>query len=65
MADFTSTEPVRGAAAIQTLLAALIALAVGFGWVDWSTEQIGLIIGGYAALVLVIGEFTRSKVSPV
>jgi hypothetical protein len=65
MSNITSTEPVRGATAIQSLLTAVIGLALVFGWVNWSEEQIGAIVLVYTALVVVLGEFTRSKVTPV
>ena len=31
-----------------------------FGWVDWSTEQVGGILAVYTALVAVIAAVTRS-----
>lgn len=61
----TTREPVAIGAAIQVLLTAVIALAVGFGWVSWSTDQIALILGVYAAVQLVVGAVQRSKVTPV
>ncbi len=60
-----SNEPVAVGAAIQALIAALISLALLFGWVDWSTDQVGGILLVYSALVGVIGAVTRSKVTPV
>lgn len=61
----TTREPVAIGAAIQVLISAAIALAVGFGWVSWSTDQIALILGVYAAAQLVVGAVQRSKVTPV
>ncbi len=61
----TTTEPVAIGGAIQAALSALIALAIGFEWVDWSTDQVALIIGCYTALSLVVTSVQRSKVTPV
>ncbi len=60
-----STEPVALAGTIQGALSALIALALVFGWVDWSPEQIAAILAVYTAFVGVITAVTRSKVTPV
>lgn len=66
MADnITSGEPVALAGTIQGLLTAVIGLALVFGWVDWSTEQIGAIVLVYTAFVGVVTAVTRSKVTPV
>ena len=66
MADtITSAEPVALAGTIQGLLTAVIGLALVFGWVDWSTEQIGAIVLVYTAFVGVVTAVTRSKVTPV
>lgn len=59
------TEPVATGASIQILLTALIALALGFGWVSWTTDQTALILGVYAATQAVIGALQRSRVTPV
>lgn len=61
------TEPARiisqGAATVTALVTALIALALGFGWVDWTSEQVTLIMGVLAAVsALVVGAITRGKV---
>lgn len=60
-----STEPVALAGTIQGALSALIALALVFGWVDWSPEQIAAILAVYTGLVAVLTTAVRSKVSPV
>ncbi len=60
-----SEEPVALGGTIQGALAALIALALGFGWVDWSQDQVALILGAYTALVAVVTTVQRSKVTPV
>lgn len=61
----TTREPVAVGGAIQALLAAVIALAIGFEWVNWTEEQVGLILGAYTALSLVVTSVQRSKVTPV
>lgn len=63
--SFTQSEPVALAATIQGALSALIALALVFGWVNWSTDQIAAILAVYTALVAVLAGVTRSRVSPV
>ena len=65
MASFTTNEPVALAGTIQGALSALIALALVFGWVNWTDEQIAAVMAAYTALVAVLAGFTRSKVSPV
>jgi predicted negative regulator of RcsB-dependent stress response len=60
-----NTEPVALAGTIQGAITALIALALVFGWVDWSDEQIAAILAAYTALVAVVTTVVRSKVSPV
>ena len=60
-----SNEPVALGGAIQGLLAAIISAALLFGWVDWSTEQVGGIMAVYVAVVAVITAAQRSKVTPV
>ena len=62
--SITTREPVAIAGAIQGLIAAGIALALLFDWVDWSTEQVGGILAVYTAGVAVIAAVTRSKVTP-
>ncbi len=67
MSDHTipQSEPVALAGTIQGLLTAVIGLALVFGWVDWSTEQIGAIVLVYTAFVGVVTAITRSRVTPV
>lgn len=66
MADsLTSNEPVALAGTIQGALSALIALALVFGWVDWSQDQIAAILTAYTALVAVLTGVVRGRVSPV
>lgn len=60
-----NTEPVAIGGSIQVLITAVIALALGFGWVSWSTDQVGLILAVYAATQVVIAAVQRSKVTPV
>ncbi|GAB2803236.1 hypothetical protein GCM10027176_05070 [Actinoallomurus bryophytorum] len=50
-------EPVAFQGCVQATLAAL----VGFGVVDWSTEQVGLMLGVVAAFLAL---YTRAVVSP-
>jgi len=61
----TTTEPVAVGGALQVLISALIALALGFGWVAWSTDQVALILAVYAAAQVAIAAAQRSKVTPV
>ena len=61
----TTTEPVRLAGAIQGALSALIALALVFGWIDWTNDQIAAVLAVYTALVAILTERTRGKVTPV
>ena len=60
-----NTEPVALAGTIQGALSALIALALVFGWVDWTDEQIAAILAVYTTLVAVLTGVARSKVTPV
>lgn len=63
--SITQTEPVAVAGTIQGALSALIALALVFGWVDWTPDQTAAIMAVYTAFVGVVTAVTRSKVSPV
>ncbi len=60
-----NNEPVALAGTLQGALTAFIALALVFGWVTWSDEQIAAILAAYTALVAVVTTVVRSKVSPV
>ena len=58
-------EPVAFAGLLTAVVTALIALAVGFGWVSWTETQIGLILGLWAAVMAVVTFFVRGQVTPV
>lgn len=68
MTSYTTTataEPVRAAAAGQTLLGALIALLLAFDVVDWTETQTAVVIGFYVAIVgLWNAVGVRNKVTP-
>ncbi|MGA9278343.1 hypothetical protein [Ilumatobacter sp.] len=65
-------EPVAFSSAItdsiKTFVLAIVALAVGFEWVNWTEAQTALVIGVVAAFFVVITTistaFTRGKVTP-
>lgn len=66
MIDIIKAEPVRFWAAIMGLIAAAIAVLIGFEIVNWTMEQVGLIIGFFTAVgVLFQFFFVRNKVTPV
>ena len=65
MSELTSSEPVALAGTIQAALSALIALALVFGWVDWTDEQIAAILAVYTTFVAVVTGVVRSRVTPV
>lgn len=67
MSDYSivRTEPVALAGSIQGALTAVISLALLFGWVDWTPEQVGAIIAVYTAFVAVVTTAVRSRVSPI
>lgn len=59
-------EPVAYIAGIVALIELIIPVALVFGWINWSTEQVGMVM----ALVIGVGTIAggwiaRSKVSPV
>lgn len=64
MSELTSNEPVALAGTIQGALSALIALALVFGWVDWTPDQTAAVMAVYTAFVAVVTVVTRSKVTP-
>lgn len=64
MSELTSNEPVALAGTIQGALSALIALALVFGWVDWTPDQTAAIMAVYTAFVAVATTVVRSKVTP-
>ena len=39
---------------IKDLIVAVIAMAIGFGWIDWTPDQIGLVLGVYVVLASII-----------
>jgi len=57
MTRMVRREPVTFQACVQATLAAL----VSFGAVNWSSEQVGLVMGAVAAFLAL---YTRAKVSP-
>jgi len=65
-------EPVAFSSAItdsiKTFVLAIVALAVGFEWVNWTEAQTALVIGVVAAFFVVISTIstavTRGKVTP-
>ena len=67
MADtsITSTEPVALEGSIRALITGVIGLALAFGWVDWTEEQIGAILIAYTAVFGVVTPFVRNRVTPV
>ena len=67
MSNLMRTEPARAvsgaAAAVTVLVTALVAMALGFGWIEWSSEQVTLVMGVVAAVsALTVGVITRGKV---
>lgn len=61
----TTTEPVALEGSLRALLTGGVGLALAFGWVDWTSEQIGALLVFYTAVFGVITVVTRSKVTPV
>jgi hypothetical protein len=62
---YIKEEPVRFWAAIMGVVAATIAVLIGFEIVAWTTTQVGLILGLFTAVgVLFQFFFVRNKVSP-
>lgn len=59
-----TTEPVRWAASVQTLIGAVIALLIAFNAWNPTDGQQTAIFGAYAAVILVWGQYTRNKVTP-
>lgn len=58
-------EPVAFGAAIQAVIAAVLALTAAFGVWTPSDDQIAAIMGVWVAVIGAIGMWQRSKVSPV
>ena len=67
------TEPVAVWSAItnsiKTLTLALLALALAFGWVNWSNQQNAAVVGVVAAVFVIISALSsalvRQKVTPI
>jgi hypothetical protein len=63
---YIKQEPVRFWAAITGVVVAVFAALVGFGVVDWTQEQIGLILGVLTAIGVVFQFFfVREEVTPI
>jgi hypothetical protein len=69
----TDTEPVAVWStitnSIKTLVLALLALALAFGWVHWTNQQNAAVVGVVAAVFVIISAmssvFVRQKVTPI
>lgn len=61
----TSNEPVAWAGALVGAITAVIGVLVGFGIVDWTQEQIGLILAAVTAVIALATTVVRAKVTPV
>lgn len=59
-----STEPVALAEAGRVLVLSTIALGIGFGWWHLTAEQIGLLLGEYTALSVLLSVIARAKSTP-
>src|SRR5262245_6163095 len=67
------TEPVTIVSSVingfKTLVLAVIALALAFGWVDWTNEQNAAVLGVIAAAFVIISSiataYLRQKVTPL
>lgn len=61
-----NAEPVAIVGGLTQIVSAVIALALGFEWVDWTPEQTGLVLGVWAAITaFALLFYVRSKVTPV
>ena len=58
------SEPVALGAALTSFATALIALLVGFEIVDWTAEQIGLVLGVVSGATVFVGALVRARVTP-
>lgn len=66
MFETIAQEPVRFWAVITGLIVAVFAALVGFEIVNWTQEQIALILGVFAALGVVFQFFfVRNQVTPL
>jgi hypothetical protein len=67
------TEPVTIVSSVingfKTLVLAVLALALAFGWVDWTNDQNAAVLGVVAAAFVIISSiataFLRQKVTPL
>lgn len=57
-------EPAVFWATLTGLIEAGFALAIGFGWIEVTTSQVGLIMLFIAALGTMFGFIVRSQVTP-
>ena len=59
------TEPVVTGGAIVSVATAIIALLIGFDIVNWSAEQVGLVLAVLTAVNVAVTARVRSRVTPV
>ncbi len=59
-----NTEPVAWSGALVAFVTAVLALLIGFEVVDWTQEQVGLILGALTAAIALGTALVRSKVTP-
>lgn len=59
-----SNEPVTIGGAITGVATAILAVLTGFEIVDWTAEQVGLVLTLLTALIVLVTVVTRSKVTP-
>lgn len=60
-----SSEPVALATALQAVILATVAILAEFGVWSPTDGQVGAIVALYAAFVVLLGAWQRSRVSPV
>lgn len=65
MLERIKAEPVAFWGILTALVEAIIGLALIFGWVDWTAEQVGAIMLVVAVLGTALTFFVRGKVTPV
>ena len=59
-----NSEPVVIVGGLTQIVSAVIALALGFGWVSWTPEQTGLVLGVWAAVTAFALLVVRANVTP-
>jgi hypothetical protein len=59
------TEPVALATALQAVILAVLACLAEFGVWSPTEQQVSTLIAVYAAFVILLGAWQRSRVSPV